>query len=58
MESRYLNSSREKNWNRAKRIIGGVRKSINDLNACKVMNNISRLHRMLGRKAVLITHKV
>lgn len=41
MESRYLNSSREKNWNRAKRIIGGVRKSINDFNACKVSSALS-----------------
>ncbi|KAL3981408.1 hypothetical protein ACH3XW_42970 [Acanthocheilonema viteae] len=43
MESRYLNSSREKNWNRAKRIIGGVRKSINDLNACKFSASLDKL---------------
>uniref|UniRef100_A0A8R1XZ48 IRS-type PTB domain-containing protein n=1 Tax=Onchocerca volvulus TaxID=6282 RepID=A0A8R1XZ48_ONCVO len=43
MESRYLSSSREKNWNRAKRIIGGVRKSINDLNACKFSASLDKL---------------
>ncbi|CAG9536962.1 unnamed protein product [Cercopithifilaria johnstoni] len=43
MESRYLNSSREKNWNRAKRIIGGVRKSINDLNTCKFSASLDKL---------------
>ncbi|EFO19334.1 hypothetical protein LOAG_09160 [Loa loa] len=43
MESRYLNSSREKNWNRAKRIIGGVRKSINDLNGCKFSTSLDKL---------------
>uniref|UniRef100_A0A915PYX9 IRS-type PTB domain-containing protein n=1 Tax=Setaria digitata TaxID=48799 RepID=A0A915PYX9_9BILA len=43
MESRHLSSSREKNWNRAKRIIGGVRKSINDLNACKFSASLDKL---------------
>ncbi|VDM10689.1 unnamed protein product [Wuchereria bancrofti] len=43
MESKYLNSSRERNWNRAKRIIGGVKKSINDLNACKFSSSLDKL---------------
>ncbi|VDM97599.1 unnamed protein product [Thelazia callipaeda] len=37
MEAKFLGASREENWNRAKRIIGGVRKSINELNVCKTI---------------------
>ncbi|VDO14832.1 unnamed protein product, partial [Brugia timori] len=56
MESKYLNSSRERNWNRAKRIIGGVRKSINDLNACKFSSSLDKLAlpSMLHHEAVAV----